>query len=171
LAGSIASAIIKLHEDNTKGEDMYEVPIWILVAGNERARFYQADKPGGDPKQVSGVELVNPHLRSRELADDRPGRTHDSHGEGRHVMEPSTDPQQTERRLFAREIADALLRHHQQGDYRQLYLVAAPAMLGELRKHLHEQLTDKVAGVLDKDFSKMSLPDYQEQLKELTRLF
>ncbi len=150
---------------------MYELPIWIVIAGNERASFYQADKPGGDPQQVSDVELVNPHLRNRELEDDRPGRTHDSHGEGRHAMEPHTDPQQTERRQFAREIADALSKHYQQGDYRQLYLVASPAMLGELRKQLDEQVADKVTGVLDKDFSKMSLKDYKTQLKELTRLF
>lgn len=150
---------------------MYELPIWILVAGNERARFYQADKPGGDPKQVSGVELINPHLRSRELDADRPGRVHVSFGAGRHAMEPRTDPQQTERKLFAREIADALLQHYHQGNYRQLYLVASPAMLGELRKQLDEQLTEKVCGVLDKDFSKMLLQDFKSQLKELTRLF
>jgi len=150
---------------------MYELPIWIVVAGNERARFYQADKPGGDPKQVSGVELVNPHLRSRELEDDRPGRTHDSFGSARHAMEPGTDPQQVERRQFASEIAAALLQHYQKGDYRQLYLVAAPAMLGELRKQLDEQLTDKVSGVLDKDFSKMSPQNYEAQLKALTRLY
>jgi protein required for attachment to host cells len=150
---------------------MYELPIWILVAGNEQARFFQVNKPGGDPAQVTGVELVNPHLRSSELEDDRPGRTHDSFGAGRHAMEPGTDPQQTERQLFAREISAALLKHYQKGDYRQLYLVASPAMLGELRKQLDEQLSDKVSGVLDKDFSKMPLSKCKTQLKELTRLF
>jgi hypothetical protein len=59
--------------------------LWVLVADAARARLFQVEQPQQVLSAALGQELIGSNLRSREIASDRPGRTFDSGGEGRHA--------------------------------------------------------------------------------------
>jgi Protein required for attachment to host cells len=62
--------------------------IWVLVADASRARVFQLEQPQQTLTPALGQELIGTNLPSREIASDRPGRTFDSGGQGRHGKEP-----------------------------------------------------------------------------------
>jgi protein required for attachment to host cells len=74
--------------------------------------------------------------RARDLSADRPGRSFDSHGQGRHAMEPETDAKRHEAEVFAKQVADRIERARIEDEFDELVLIAAPEFLGLLRKSL-----------------------------------
>jgi len=81
---------------------------WILIADGSRARFFVNKGPGEGLEPALGTEFIADKRKSREIGSDRPGRTHDIGGPGRHSMEPPTDPHEYEKIEFARELAQKL---------------------------------------------------------------
>ncbi len=82
--------------------------LWLLVADAGRAAVYETDAPRGPLREVQDFIDPNNRLPEQELARDRPGRTFDSSGAGRHAMEPHTPPAQVETERFAGVLADAV---------------------------------------------------------------
>lgn len=137
---------------------MKPVTTWILIADATRARLLRNEGPGRGVQPVSGTELEGINLPGREIMADRPGRTFDSVGLGRHAKEPRTDPREVERVRFTREIADALEEGLKRGAYDRLVLVAPPRTLGQLRAELPKAVRDRVSVELDKDL--VHVPDH-----------
>lgn len=126
---------------------------WVLIADGARARIAWNDGPGRGVRPLDREELQGRNLPGREIMSDRPGRTFDSAGQGRHAMEPPTDPREHERRIFLNELAALLHREQQQGHYDRLVLVAPPKALGILRDALSDSVRDRITGELDKDLT------------------
>ena len=61
---------------------------WILIADGSRAKVF---KVAGKGKIEEKDEMAAAHPPTRDLVSDRPGRTFDSLGDGRHAKEPPTD--------------------------------------------------------------------------------
>ncbi len=87
---------------------MKPIVTWILIANGARARLFSNDGPGHGVRLVSDEVLVCVNLPGREIMSDRPGRTFDSVGAGRHAKEPRTDAREIEKRSFAHELAAML---------------------------------------------------------------
>ena len=65
---------------------------WVVVADKSKARIFTVDDPRG---ALLGVhELKHPEAleREQELSSDRPGRSFDSMGQGRHAMGSTVEP-------------------------------------------------------------------------------
>ena len=137
---------------------------WIVVADGSRARCFSMARKGAPLEPALDRELVHNTLRSRELASDRPGRVMNSATGMRHALEQRSDPHRYEKQVFANEIADVLAEHYQQQEFANLYLVAPPKMLGDLRKALNPTLAKAVAGELDKDLVKIANGELREHL-------
>ena len=75
-----------------------------------------------------------------------------------------TDFHQLEEDRFAAEAADLLKRRALRQDYESLVVVAPPRTLGELRKHYHVEVTNRLAGELDKDLTGHPIPDIEQAL-------
>ena len=125
--------------------------IWILVANQAEAQIYAAERIHG------GLELVRTFTHPagsahvRDLISDAPGRVHDRTGPARHGMEPDTGVKEEERRRFVKELVEALRAARLQGRFDQLVLLAAPAVLGVLRKTLDSGLAEAVVREIPKD--------------------
>lgn len=139
---------------------------WIVVADASRARLLVRTGKGGSLEEPE--DLVHPEGRmpDRDIVSDRPGRSFDSAGEGRHAMEPRTDPGQEAAQEFAREVADVLEGHRAKGDFQRLILIAAPRFLGMLRDHLGKDTRRLVDGELDKDLVRADLEEILRHLPE-----
>lgn len=135
----------------------------IVVADSCRARFFHSipDEPGW--AEGAGLSHVASRIRSRDLVSDGSGSTFDSHGTGRHHLEPKITAQAQEAVVFAREIAEHLRRDKAMSACRKLALVAPPHFLGLLRKSFDRNVLDKVACEVDKSVVGQSI----EQIREL----
>jgi len=110
--------------------------LWVIVADQSKARIYTVADPRGALLDVG--ELENPGARDREqtLTSDRPGRSFDSKGQGRHAMGTAVEPGKQETIRFARQVADQVQAAHDEGRCNRLLLVAGPPLLGFMRDSL-----------------------------------
>lgn len=109
---------------------------WIVVADNSTARIFTVDDPQGDLLAVDTLEHPAAHERAQDINADRPGRSFDSKGGGRHAMGVSIDPVEQEVIRFAKEVGGYLKAACLDGRCARLLLVAGPRLIGELRQHL-----------------------------------
>ena len=90
---------------------------------------------------VKVEEKENPY--NRDQMSDAPGRTFSSVGSNRSTYE-NTDFHELEESRFAAETADLLKRQAMRGEYDKLFVVAPPRTLGELRKHYHKEVANRL---------------------------
>ena len=107
--------------------------LWVLVSNSARARIFECERPVDALEQVAEFSHAGSRQHPRDLVADKSGRVHDSHGEGRHSMEPDHTVRENEADSFAREIDKFLCAAQRQGRYENLAVVAAPRFLGRLR--------------------------------------
>ena len=132
---------------------MKAVKTWIVLADGARARVLLNEGPNKGLKEVLSAQSETARLAGRDLVTDDRGRTFDSAGQGRHAMEPKTDPKTVEAEKFLRDVARMLERGAQGGDYDRLVLCAAPRALGELRALLTKPVQDRITAELPKDLT------------------
>jgi len=144
--------------------------IWIVVADGGRAQFFCNNGPGSGLEPALSQALVADNRPSRDIASDRPGRTFNSVGKGRHSVQPSTDPHEYEQELFARAIAKLLAKKCVQKEFDKIILIAAPKMLGALRFALDPITSRLVIGEIDKNLTKFPPGDLAQYLGEFIKL-
>ena len=133
---------------------------WVLVANQAEARIYSADRVPGNLTLVETLIHQEGAAHARDLTSDSPGRVHDRMGTTRHSMEPDTGVKEEGRRRFVKEMVGRLESAHFHGDFDRLVLLAAPAMLGVIRKTLSSKLIKAVIkeipkGVIGQDLEKI----------------
>lgn len=136
---------------------------WILIADGSRAKIFQA---AGKAKIQMKSELSSPHLANRDLVSDRPGRAFDSTGQGRHAMQPPSDPHEKAESDFLRSVAKQLEESRQKKQFYKLVVVAAPRALGTLRGIFPGQLTSAVTQEIAHDLTWFETPAIESYLKE-----
>lgn len=143
---------------------MKPIITWVLVADGARAKVYHNDGPGKGLAEVPGTEFADAHPATRDINADRPGRTFDRGGEGRHAKEPPSDPHREAKRKFAKQVADLLQDGLNRGAYDRLVLVAPPKALGDLRRQVGKGVQAKVSGELAKDLTHLSVHELPEHI-------
>lgn len=138
---------------------------WLVVADAGGARFFDVD--------ANGVLNRTPHTTlqadpapSREIASDRPGRTFDIAGEGRHAKAPSTDPHRYEKKRFAHTVADRLDTAVGRREVERLVLVSPPQLLGDLRAAMSSSVKGVVVREVDKDLAMLPPHELERYLAD-----
>ncbi len=138
--------------------------IWILVANQAEAQIYSSDRLPGNLLLVDVLANKEGAAHPRDLISDAPGRAFDSIGSGRHAMEPNTGVKEEQRRRFVKEMVERLQTAHLKGVFDQLVLLAAPAVLGVIRKTLTADLKKIVIKEIPKDVIGQDVDKIQSQL-------
>lgn len=125
---------------------------WVVVADGEKALFLRNN---GDEKFANldvfrEEEHENPP--NREWKANRAGRLSDAGSNHKSKVE-DTDWHQLEKERFASDLADILYKQAHKGKYSDLIIVAAPQILGEIRKNLHKEVQERIVGEVDKDLT------------------
>jgi len=109
--------------------------LWVVVADQSKARIFTVSDTSA---LLEAEELGHPEARELEqnLKSDRPGRSFDSKGKGRHAMSSPVEPAKQEAIRFAKQISDHIQLAHNEGRCGRLMLVAGPPLLGLLRENL-----------------------------------
>lgn len=124
---------------------------WIMVTESSRARLFRADTPRSELRELEDYAHPEGRMHSQDLTSDRPGRSFDSGGQGRHAMGQKTDPTEQEQVAFARDLCERLEAGRVQGAFENLILIAPPGFLGHLRKGLGAALRSQVILELGKN--------------------
>jgi protein required for attachment to host cells len=113
-------------------------PTYIVACSAAAARVWRSDLRFGDWTLVAemGDELAS--HREQEFESDRPGRSFDIVGAGRHAMSPTESSQDHQTMLFARKLASYLNKAVASGEISHLVLLAAPGFLGHLRSEFSD---------------------------------
>ncbi len=126
---------------------------WLLVADSTSARLYSLHKAQifqePNPNRLELVSEFN-HLNSRkkvnELVTDKEGRFGGRHFEG-------SSPKEHEAEVFAIELAKYMDGGRKEQHFRDLIVVAPPAFMGLLHKHMSKELTKSVSQQIEKDYT------------------
>ena len=134
---------------------------WVVVADRSRARIFSVDSPSGPLTEIE--DLVHPESRAhdRDLTSDRPGRSSDNHVLG--TAHGKGDHQAHE---FAREIADRLENGRVGAQFERLVVVAAPDVIGLLRKTMNGPLQKTVCREVLKNLTQQRPSDIRKLLPE-----
>ena len=140
---------------------------WILIADGARARIVVNEGPGKGIRQVDGADFRKDHPPSSDMTTDRPGRTFDSAGSGRHAMEATSDPHRAAKQEFITELAAFLDDQLNKEKFDRLIVVAPPQPLGDLRGALSGPVRTMVSAELTKDLTHASNKDLAGHLEEV----
>ncbi len=136
--------------------------IWLFVADGARASLFAVDRR--ERRLVPLEEWADDAAsgKGQDLMADRPGRTFDSGGQGRHAMEPTTAPKRVAKERFLAMLADHLNAGAKRQAFDELHLVAAPRALGELREQLHQTVLERLASEQAKDLTPLSHAELED---------
>jgi protein required for attachment to host cells len=140
---------------------------WVVVADSTRARIFSAESSSASLSEVETLTHPEGRMHDRDITSDLPGRSFDSMGHARHVMEPPTDPKQELAIEFARAIARHLDSARVKKDFEQLVIVAAPTFLGLLREQLTNTCRKLVALELNKNLVQQTPDEIRSHLPKL----
>ncbi len=137
---------------------------WVLVADNSRARIFSSDKPSSPLQEIQDLTHPEARLHEGDLVTDKSGR--DRGAAGAHGVGSDQTHKQDGADRFASHVCGELDAARNRGEYSKLYVVAAPAFLGLLRKHQSNPLKQMVAGEVDKNLSTQDPASIRRHLPE-----
>jgi protein required for attachment to host cells len=138
----------------------------MVVDGAKMALFRNSGKDSAPHLDL--VEEKEEHApRTSRLGSDQPGRGFQSMGSERTAYE-ATDLHQLQEDAFATEAAERLGRLLN-GDKRRAILVAAPRVLGVMRKKLKPAARARLIAEIDKDYAGRSATEITQMLGSYER--
>ena len=123
--------------------------IWVLVADGEKALFLKNEGDTKYPSLTVVRELQEENPPTRLQGSDRPGRFNDGPNVHKSAV-ADTDWHRIAKERFAEEIAARLYKLAHHGDFKKIILVAPPVVLGEIRKQLHKEVSDRIVAEVPK---------------------
>jgi protein required for attachment to host cells len=126
---------------------------WVLVADEAIARIFEQPPGGGELVPVEDLTDPDAHAREAEMHHAPHGRRAGGGGnaQGSATVSAGDSERHQHAQLFAARIAERLAEHHRQKRYELLHILAAPRLLGYLRKALEPELSGVIASTQDKD--------------------
>ena len=137
--------------------------LWLMVADGEKALFLKNEGDTAYPnfQVVREIEQDNPP--TREQGTDRPGRLSDGPSAHRSAV-ADTDWHKVGKVRFADQIAEQLYKMAHRGDFKEIVLIAPPLVLGELRKKLHQEVSNRIVGEIPKTLTNHAVFDIEKLL-------
>ncbi len=140
--------------------------VWILVADSSRARIFSAESSQADLVEIETLSHSEARLHEQEMDSDLPGKNSGSHGSGGHAYSDENSPKEQEEINFSIRVAQHLCDELNQNKYERLYMIAAPAFLGDLRNAISTQVEKHVAFSLGKNIVTMSPEEIRTYLPQ-----
>ena len=143
---------------------------WILVAHRGGARLFENRGPGKGLSLLHDIPHPEGRLKNKDIGADKPGRSFDSRGQGRHALGKEQEPTEHVAEQFAKHLSAMLDDGRSRQRYTKLVLVAEPRFLGNLRAALSIPTAALITATLDKDLGGVEPHDMPGHLNEIIRL-
>lgn len=147
--------------------DTKEKSTWILVATRTEASIFASR--GRDLPLTLAEHIDNPRgrLQSSDVEEDRPGRSFDRAGYGRHSLSSQESARDRIEHAFASQLAELLDKRRCEGVFDQLVVVAGPHLLGLLRAAFSKPVHQLIKVELNKELTRPSEALLRQQLAGL----
>lgn len=137
---------------------------WVVIADSEKALFTRNLTDGEDPHLEVVRELGQDNPKDIEQSANRPGRVGQSSGPGRSAYD-DTDWHELAKERFAADLAERLYTRAHKGEFDSIVICAAPSVLGDLRDELHQEVSNKIIGEIDKTLTNHPLDEIEKIVK------
>jgi protein required for attachment to host cells len=145
---------------------------FVMVADGRKMLFFRNEGDGAYPHLVVEHARAHPNPKDSDQKTDAAGRSSSvwggstGGGEGGQFAAnrgsmTEVDFHQQEEDRFAAETAAFLKERAMAHEFESLVVVAPPKTLGELRKHYHKEVADRLVGELDKDLTGLPVPEIE----------
>lgn len=140
--------------------------VWFLVADGRRARLLIEPRRGA-PLEESWSETIS----DEDLYDpqDRPPRSFDRVGAGRHAMDKGESLHEREELNFLKRIAARIAEAEKQNGFDHLVVAAPPRALGALRELLSTSAKARIRAEAAKDYVAETPAHLRARLTDLLR--
>ncbi|TDH38588.1 host attachment protein [Pseudohoeflea suaedae] len=125
---------------------------WVVVADGSKALFLRNEGDEKFPHLEVFREEEQDNPPTHEQGTHKPGRMPGG-GKGHRSAVADTDWHQLAEDRFAKDLSNILYRQAHKQKFKDLVLIAAPAVLGEMRKELHKEVSDRIIAEIDKDLT------------------
>lgn len=132
----------------------------VLVADGRKMLFFRNKGDATHPNLETETVKTQDNPAHLDQASDKAGQS-SSTGTASGTM-GENDYHVLEEQRFAAEAADILKRRALANDYEKLIIVASPNTLGEMRKHYHKAVSDRLVGEIAKDLSNHPVPEIEK---------
>ena len=141
---------------------------WILVADGRRARVLVERRRGASLDEPDDWSM---EIGPEELYDeqDRPPRSFDRVGSGRHAMDKGRSLHEQEEEKFLKRVADRVSDAERHNQFDHLVIAAPPRALGLLRAMLAPGAKSRIRADLSKDLLDEPVSRLRERLSDLMR--
>lgn len=139
--------------------------MWIVTANSSYAKIFEVKGHGRQITEIEHIDFPKGRLKSSEVNTDRPGRSFDSTGMGRHAYSPAVNVHDHENKVFASQLANLLKEAHVNHAFQELALVAPPHFLGELKLAISNGVQKCIVKEINKD-----LPEYLSEKERIDHL-
>ena len=138
----------------------------VVVADSTRARIFTAESGHSSLNEIETLTHTEGSMHEQDMVSDLPGKGSGKGGSGDHAFQEKVEPKKQEMIMFAKRISDYLDGVRKDNKMGKLYIIAAPAFLGELRTHLSSETGGKVVFELDKNLAHHSVEDISKHLSD-----
>jgi protein required for attachment to host cells len=141
----------------------YKVPrTWVMVVDLHIARLFERHERSLEP---IGTAIPDP-TENAELRNKTVGRNFSSaNGSIHHKYEPHMNESREQSLVFARQISVWLDQAVRADAFDRLVLIAAPRILGDLRKMVSQPVHERIFAEINKDLTKSDLRIIEEELE------
>ena len=138
----------------------------IVVADSTRARIFTVDTARSPLNEIETMVHPEGRIHEKNMVSDLPGKESGKGGGGDHAFQEIIEPKKHEMTVFAKRISDYLDDTRKTNNLKNLVIIAAPALLGELRAHLSAATGEKVVFELDKNLAHHNEDDIRKHLSK-----
>lgn len=142
--------------------------VWFLIVDGRQARVLAEVRRGAELRELSDWTMSLSDEDALE-AQDRPPRTFDRVGPGRHAVGDDRDLRQEEEDRFAKRVVERLEAASQAGAFAHLVVAAPPRALGVFRGLLSSALQAKLRADIAKDLLKEDAAALKPRLEAALR--
>lgn len=141
---------------------------WMLIADGRRARVLVEKRRGAHLEEPADWVM---EIGPGELYDsqDRPPRSFDRTGAGRHAMDKGRSLHEQEEENFLKRVADRVGEAGRHNAFEHLVIAAPPRALGKLKILLPATVRSRIRAHLSKDLVDEPAPRLRERLIDLLR--
>ncbi|MDV3456617.1 host attachment family protein [Sphingomonas sp. HF-S4] len=139
----------------------------VVVADGRKMLFLRNEGDAVHPNLQVEKKVVDKHNPAHsEQATDLAGGASSTRGGGQwgggNMAEVDFHQQEEDR--FAADTAELLKKRALANDFESLIIIAPPKTLGELRKHYHKEVSDRLKAEIAKDLTDHTVPQIEEAL-------
>jgi protein required for attachment to host cells len=133
----------------------------VMVADGRKILVLRNKGDSAFPQLETEQVHAQDNPADRDQTSDAAGRSSSPVG-GQQSSVEQVSFHELEEARFAAEAAYMLRRRALSNDYEQLIIVAPPTALGQMRKHYHKTVQDRLVGEIAKDLSNHPVADIEK---------